>query len=1270
MILDIYTKNNAFYLLNIDSNGKTIAEKLNDTTSIEVVINKSLTTFPNIASYNKYYNSEENANNKLNLKSPKDFIIEKYSEYSNLNNINILLVDFKIVDNKLVDIQYFAPNKNSIYSIKDLLNSKNISLTPQNLIKEYFSIVNKISPNIAAIIPSNYNEYWETLYLNKFDKKITQSLNMRNFRTSINKSFTFVEHPNNLILDNTPLMYKREKNFNEYGYLTLKNYETFLEKTKEIFIINYMNKTLDRSTYSNKIWEHTITNLDIKPIDIGKYKPQKKGGFNHAIAGIFHNIQFFDFRSYYPSLFLSLNIENEFTKKLYTKINELLSKRYEIKDILNNTKSEINELKNALLNIEEDNTTMSSSINTIKNKIEQLEKEKELLNSQQLYYKFMINSFIGNLNNVNFKYYYPQLYDAITENGREITKTIIQTLQERYGENTVVYSDTDSIALNLDLIKKSDIDIKNECNEIITHYCESHNLKSGFIELLPEEVYETFVCPGAKNYLGVKNTGEFRINNMGINTSQNHKELIDLLGQYLIDNIDGKNKVSEAILFEKVFELVEKCPEIVFTKNKLNNKTTEEYLAKINQHNEENKDDIINEGDYYYTYKNDNNQVQIFSRNDFINKKFPNLNTDYFAVYNSLLPLITKTLKVLEISNLGAFYKDLGENQNSLKHIFGIEYIEKKDDKKPITTNITQKTIATNQNIKEDKLFNEQKNKFISLINQKLEDFDVSVVNNMSLVECFKLILSNVQPNLILGDGHPLRQDKNRSFSYTKRGEYYIGHDFADGKSYVLFELIPDIRDDLLELLNKFKEHLKKFPNEINKQKLTRSNVTLFLDIIKTFEEKPQYLPQDIKNLTLGLLNKMNIYFERIDIEDFSNNQQETFSKKDVITNYIPINQIPKNNMTTLHKDLFTYLQSKRKIFVLPNELPNIFYVCTQQISNFQPNFFFGLKNDFNGFDGRVFDNHSVASLSKTKIGNNSPTSIVSEHCKKIIIVEGFMDMLSNIQELGYKANIGHISLNGVNQYEMIPYKELLKKGFSIQLSLDKDKAGIVTTINILNKLGVKLPEILTNLIKVTDNNEDLFDVNQISTYIDEIKNVTKQFKQLSIVFSNNNLKDKNEEIVNFYKNNGIIFAKMKYELKTQKGIDLPNIHNFCDLMNFDGLKNKDKFIAIKEYILKHIETYEKDTTLIETTKTLFNNVNNFLQIFLPEKKESIEKFIESKKLDLSFDKIEEIATKYLFTDDTLNQIKSGFVSYSLEEIYKNNNTINQSTNNNDIKIR
>ena len=41
---------------------------------------------------------------------------------------------------------------------------------------------------------------------------------------------------------------------------------------------------------------------------------EKKGGFNHAFAGVFKNVQFFDFRSYYPSLFLSLNI---FKKHLY-----------------------------------------------------------------------------------------------------------------------------------------------------------------------------------------------------------------------------------------------------------------------------------------------------------------------------------------------------------------------------------------------------------------------------------------------------------------------------------------------------------------------------------------------------------------------------------------------------------------------------------------------------------------------------------------------------------------------------------------------------------------------------------------------------------------------------------------------------------------------------------------------------------------------------------------------------------------------------------------
>lgn len=1239
MILDIFTKNGALQLLKIDSSGKTISTKFNDNTPLTVNINGKESTFQSIMGYYKFFHSDENKNNILNLKNPKDIILEFDNEYSSLDNLNILLVDFVTNNNQLDDILYFAPNQNKQFSFREILNKSNIKVTPQNLLNEYFNFIHKISKNIAAIVPKDINKYWETIYLTKLGK----NPNNRNYRVSINKASAYVEHPNTLILDNFPLKYKKQKTFNEYGYLTLNTYEFYLEQVKKLIVINYMNKTLDKSTYSNKIWENTLSKLDISPINIGKYKPQNKGGFNHAIVGIYKNIQFFDFRSYYPSLFLSLNMENEFTKKLYPKMFELLSKRYELKDVLSNLKSHISELKEALNNLL-DETNIESSINDLKNQLEIFEKQKEIANNEQLYYKLMINSFIGNLNNEDFKYYNPELYDAITGNGRDITQTIINKLTEKYGDKTVVYSDTDSMALNLDLINKTSAEIQNECNAIIQEYCKDNNLKSGFIELLPEDVYQTFLCSGAKNYLGVKDSGEFRISNMGINTSQNNQELINLLGQFIVDNID-KGKISEGVLYEKMFELIIKNPEIIFTKSKLNNKTSEEMLSAIENYNL-NTSMKIDSGDYFYHYKDENNHIKIISIEDFINKKFPNLNDNYFSIYYSISPLVNKTLKVIEIANLGAYYKELSDNDYSLKSILNVDYIQpKKEDKKILTTNIKE---TTQTNIREDKHFTEEKSKFINLIKQKMDGFEeLNISNNMSLVDSMKLLLSNVQPSTILGDGHPLRQDKNRSFGYVKKGDFYFGHDFADGKSYVLFELIPSIREDFNNLIAQYKDKLKAKPTEINEKKLKRSNIVTFLDIIKTLETAPQYLPKDIKNATITLLNKMNTYFETVDLEEFLDNTTEKYSKNDVVTNYIPIQDIPKNNVTSLHKDLFGYLQLKRKIYLLPNELPNIFYVCTQQISNFNPNFFFGLRNDLGGFDGRVFDNHSVASLSKTKIGENSPTSIISENCKKIIVVEGFIDMLSNIQEMGYKAQIGHISLNGVNNFEMLPYKELIKSGLAIQLSLDKDMAGIITTIKILNKLNIKLPD---NLMAILDNQE-LFNVDNIKSYIDELNDVTKSFKLLSIKFTPTQ-KDSNEELVKFYNDGGIPFAKMKYELQ-KSGINLKNVHNFCDLMNIDGLNNKNTFNSIKAYILNHISINEKDENVLAQYKLLFDNVNNFLQLLQPEKMEKFKGFAESKGLDIDLTLFDEMIKKYIFTENTINQVKSGYLNYSLEDIYK-----------------
>ncbi len=287
--------------------------------------------------------------------------------------------------------------------------------------------------------------------------------------------------------------------------------------------------------------------------------------------GIFKNICVYDFKSLYPSLILTYNLDpfsfygtinnpnesikneiKEFKEYLKEKISKYLDKKVQT------DKELINELDNRKLYQNKDikfyfkkennvyivtpngsifsqgKSFLKDLILKIWNLRDQAKKENDDVKSYAL--KIILNSFSGVLGNSRCRFYNPKVIGSITSYGRltiKITKDFIEGKSyEKINSSTqkVLYGDTDSLFVDLNIdtekntlskIFEEGEDFQNRINEFhskrINH---TYNIDSN-LELEFEKLYEKFLLLGVKKrYAGliIDNEKNKKVDIVGLET--------------------------------------------------------------------------------------------------------------------------------------------------------------------------------------------------------------------------------------------------------------------------------------------------------------------------------------------------------------------------------------------------------------------------------------------------------------------------------------------------------------------------------------------------------------------------------------------------------------------------------------------------------------------------------------------------------------------------------------------------------------------------------
>lgn len=220
--------------------------------------------------------------------------------------------------------------------------------------------------------------------------------------------------------------------------------------------------------------------------------------------GIYHNVIVLDFKSLYPSIIKTFNIDPA----------SYLEKK---------EKGSIESPNKAYFRNEEG--ILPEIIDKLHKAREKAKTEKRELSSYAI--KIIMNSFFGVLASPNCRYYSLKMANAITHFGQFIIKKTAEEI-EKQGYK-VIYSDTDScfVETNLkkELAEKLGEEIENKINQFYKNYIKKEYNRESFLELQFEKQYISFLMPkvrgseqgSKKRYAGlIEKDGKERIEIIGL----------------------------------------------------------------------------------------------------------------------------------------------------------------------------------------------------------------------------------------------------------------------------------------------------------------------------------------------------------------------------------------------------------------------------------------------------------------------------------------------------------------------------------------------------------------------------------------------------------------------------------------------------------------------------------------------------------------------------------------------------------------------------------
>ena len=223
-----------------------------------------------------------------------------------------------------------------------------------------------------------------------------------------------------------------------------------------------------------------------------------KGGFvRDSKPGIYENIIVLDFKSLYPSIIRTFNIDPlSFVEK---------------SDIKKFKKSELIEAPNKAY-FKNKEGILPQIIQSLWKQRDAAKKKRDKLGSNAI--KILMNSMFGVLANPTCRFYSIDMANAITHFGQFLIKLAADKIEEKGHE--VIYGDTDSLFVNANensytKTKKLGSEIQEHINHFFEKHVRENYKRKNFMELEFEKVYKKFLLPhvrgsdvGAKKrYVGI-----------------------------------------------------------------------------------------------------------------------------------------------------------------------------------------------------------------------------------------------------------------------------------------------------------------------------------------------------------------------------------------------------------------------------------------------------------------------------------------------------------------------------------------------------------------------------------------------------------------------------------------------------------------------------------------------------------------------------------------------------------------------------------------------
>ncbi len=258
-----------------------------------------------------------------------------------------------------------------------------------------------------------------------------------------------------------------------------------LEKTKMIDLAIERSQLtglpLDRITGSIAAFDSLYLrkaktrNLVCPTTHFGNKEERIKGGFVQSLnPGVYHNVLILDFKSLYPSIIKTFNIDPaSYLEKKEKNAIESPNKAY-----FKNSQGILPEI-----------------IATLHEAREKAKKEKRELSSYAI--KIIMNSFFGVLASPNCRFFNLDMANAITHFGQFILKLTAQEI-EKLGYR-VIYQDTDSCFIETNLEKEKALHlgtkIQNHINNFYKDYIKKNYNRTSYLELEFEKLYLAMMLP-------------------------------------------------------------------------------------------------------------------------------------------------------------------------------------------------------------------------------------------------------------------------------------------------------------------------------------------------------------------------------------------------------------------------------------------------------------------------------------------------------------------------------------------------------------------------------------------------------------------------------------------------------------------------------------------------------------------------------------------------------------------------------------------------------